>query len=121
MNEYKIKKETLLDAISASKNMYPKEFMCFLSSTKNNNLIDEIVLFPTYNSENSASVNLHDIPIGMNITGSLHSHPSGHIIPSKADLKFFRLYEINIIIASKMDFYFKVFNKFGEEISIDLV
>lgn len=120
-SKFKIKNNTLQDAIDASIEMYPLEFMCFLSSKAQNNVIDELIIFPTYNGPDAASVDLNSIPIGMGIIGSLHSHPSNYIIPSKADLEFFRRYDINIIIGSNNRRNYKVFNKNGEKILLEVI
>lgn len=116
---FKLKKSLIIDAFDSAKKMHPKEFMCFLSSTKN--IIDEIILFPTQNDENSASINLNDIPFGVGIIGSLHSHPNNYIKPSNADLNFFKRYEINIIIGTDFWNNYKVFDKNGKEIFLELI
>lgn len=116
----KIKKKLIIDAFNSAKKMHPKEFMCFLSSIKKN-IIDEIILFPTENDENSASINLNDIPLGLGIIGSLHSHPNNYIKPSNADLNFFKHYEINIIIGTDSWKNYKIFDKNGKEIFLELV
>lgn len=93
-----IKKSVIEDALLASQNCSPKEFMCFLGGNKKTQEIIEIVLLPTYNTENSASINFNVMPFDDEICGSLHSHPNGIASPSKADLAFFKRYHLNAII-----------------------
>jgi len=119
--KYKIKKDLLGDIFVSVREMFPNEFMCFVGSSNSNNIIDEIVLFPTYNSTNSTSINLNNIPLDSGIIGSLHSHPSSYLTPSKADLKFFLRYEINIIFGVNNENNYKIFDKFGKEIELEVI
>lgn len=118
---YKIKKQLIIDSFKASKKMFPKEFMCFLSSENNDDIIDEIILFPTQNDEESASIDLNNIPMGLQIIGSLHSHPNNFIKPSNADLNFFKRYKINIIIGVNNENNFKIFDDQGKEIFLEII
>lgn len=67
---------------------HPYEFAGLLRET--DGIIDELNLLPgTVSGEESASLFLDMMPLDTHIAGSVHSHPSGHIRPSQADLGFF--------------------------------
>ena len=95
---WKIKKSVLINASTAATNYLPDEFMCFLGGNKKEQLIEELVFLPTENSPYSASINEYTIPFDDTIIGTLHSHPTGTRTPSQADKRFFRKYELNIIM-----------------------
>jgi proteasome lid subunit RPN8/RPN11 len=63
---------------------------------------------------------LHMLPIDFSIIGTVHSHPSGIPIPSKADLELFDKYgKIHIIVASPFnESSWKAYTYTGEEIEI---
>jgi len=100
---WQIKKSVLINAMSAAKNYYPDEFMCFLGGDRKTKTINEIVLVPTENTKNSASINELTIPFDETIVGTLHSHPNENNTPSNADKKFFRKYTLNIILGYPYD------------------
>lgn len=118
--KFKIKKDLLESIYLSVKKMYPLEFMCFIGSSKNNSIIDEIILFPTQNNENSASIDLNNIPFNSGVIGSVHSHPNNFLHPSKADLNFFLKYEINIIFGTINKENYKIFDKFGTQINLEV-
>jgi proteasome lid subunit RPN8/RPN11 len=93
-----IKKSVLEDLIQASKNYLPDEFLCFLAGNKKAKSISEIILIPTQNGKTFSSINLYNMPIDNDLVGSVHSHPNGFTLPSKADKLFFKRFKINIII-----------------------
>jgi proteasome lid subunit RPN8/RPN11 len=100
---WKIKKTLIEDACNAAKNYYPKEFMCFLGGEKKTQTIKEIVLMPTENTEESASINENVIPFDETIIGTIHSHPGTSNKPSQEDKKFFKKYLINAIICKPFE------------------
>jgi proteasome lid subunit RPN8/RPN11 len=69
--------------------LYPKEMVLLLRGEKKKNLvrIHELVVPPlaTYGS-NFANIPLRMLPMDFSIVGTVHSHPSGDLTPSTADL-----------------------------------
>ena len=119
---WKIKKSVLLNAITASTNFMPDEFMCFLGGNPKEETIYEIIFLPTHNNENSASINEYTIPFDDSIVGTLHSHPKSNSSPSLADKKFFRKYLLNAILGypffiENASFY----NEKGENTKIQII
>ncbi len=90
-NVHSIKKRTLRMILEASKSSYPNEFGALLRAEKG--IIHELILVPgTESGERSALFKLHMMPLDFTIVGTVHSHPSGAIYPSGADLELWRRY-----------------------------
>jgi len=82
--------EELLQAVfEGARRLYPKETILLLrgKKTKNTIKVSELVVPPlaTYGSE-FANILLHMLPMDFSIIGTVHSHPSGNLNPSTADL-----------------------------------
>ena len=118
-----IRKGTLDAILLAAKNTFPDEFLALLSSKGKNNVIDEYVLLPAIYGKTFSSIRLDLVPYDSSLRGSVHSHPYGKAMPSRADLRAFRaMGEIHLIIASPFNFdSFNAFNKAGKEIELKVV
>jgi len=82
--------EELLRAVfEGARRLYPREIVLLLRGEKKKNLIkiSELVVPPlaTYGSD-FADIPLHMLPMDFSIVGTVHSHPSGNLTPSTADL-----------------------------------
>jgi proteasome lid subunit RPN8/RPN11 len=67
---------------------HPYEFAGLL--LESDGVIDELNLLPgTVSGEASANLFLDMMPLSTHVAGSVHSHPSGNIRPSDADISFF--------------------------------
>ncbi|MDD3083961.1 MAG: Mov34/MPN/PAD-1 family protein [Candidatus ainarchaeum sp.] len=119
---WKIKKNLINDIIQSSKNYLPEEFLCFLSGNEEKKEINEIVLIPTQNGNDYSSINIYNMPIDKTIIGSLHSHPNGLPIASKADKKFFERFKINIIIGiTQVETKINAYDNKSNKINIKIV
>jgi proteasome lid subunit RPN8/RPN11 len=83
----------LLEAIlESARRLHPRETILLLRGKRRKNLIEIsdflIPPFATYGQGFSA-LQLHMLPIDFSIVGMAHSHPSGALIPSSADLNNF--------------------------------
>ncbi len=88
-NIHSIRKRTLKMILEASKSSYPEEFGAILRAKKG--VIHELILLPgTVAGERSALFKLHMLPVDFSVVGTVHSHPSGAVYPSGADLDLFR-------------------------------
>jgi len=87
-----ISQELLQAIFEGARGLYPKETILLLRGEKKNNLItiSELVVPPlaTY-GRSFANIRLHMLPIDFSIVGTVHSHPSGNLKPSTADLNHF--------------------------------
>jgi proteasome lid subunit RPN8/RPN11 len=82
--------EDLLQAVfEGARRLYPREIILLLRGRKKKNLIkvSEVVVPPlaTYGS-GFANIPIHMLPMDFSVVGTVHSHPSGNLTPSNADL-----------------------------------
>ena len=83
-----IRQEILSLLLKMARASHPREFVALLR--ERDGLIDEVNMLPgTVVREDSASLLFDMMPLDTHIAGSAHSHPSGPIRPSDADLAFF--------------------------------
>lgn len=117
-----IKRATLRMVLEASKETYPNEFSATLRAK--DGIIDEIILLPgTLQGETSAILQLHMLPIDYTVVGSVHSHPSGVIVPSDADLQLFEKFgRVHIIVGQPFDMgSWRAFDFRGAEVDLEVV
>lgn len=83
-----IRENILSLLLRMARDSHPNEFVALLR--ERDGLIDEVNLLPgTIAGEDSASLFFDMMPLDTHVAGSAHSHPSGPILPSDADLAFF--------------------------------
>ncbi|TGC08778.1 metal-dependent protease of the PAD1/JAB1 superfamily [Methanolobus halotolerans] len=82
-----IARETLGFILEVSRSTYPNEFAGLLEA-KDGIITDVLILPGTESSEINAVLKLFMMP-NISAVGSVHSHPSSAIRPSKADLRLF--------------------------------
>ena len=119
---WKIKQNTLLDLLEASKNLYPREYASLLGGDVKEQLVFEYVIPPVLSGKSFAAIDLVSIPIHKSIIGSIHSHPVGRGNASRADVKLFRRYLINLIFYhpfGKTDFV--AYGSNGEPMEVAIV
>ena len=85
--------KSLLEAIlENAKMLHPKETILLLRGKRQKNLIEisELIVPPlaTY-GQGFATIPTHMLPIDFSVVGTVHSHPSGNLKPSPADLNHF--------------------------------
>jgi len=94
-------------AREAARDTHPNEYMGFLRGEPARNfdldrtgtVITEVLIVPgTRSDETSATVDNNMIPNDSRAVGSIHSHPSGAIRPSDADLDTFGQGRVHIIL-----------------------
>lgn len=85
---YAIKAKVVELILAASRETYPNEFSAALKAEAG--IITEVVMLPgTLQGEAAAILQLHMLPVNYGCVGTVHSHPSGVIRPSTADLRLF--------------------------------
>ncbi|MEM3774768.1 MAG: Mov34/MPN/PAD-1 family protein [Candidatus Bathyarchaeia archaeon] len=85
--------QTLMEAIlENAKLLYPKETILLLRGEKSKDAIKitGLIVPPlaTY-GQGFANIPTHMLPMDFSIIGTVHSHPSGNLMPSPADLNHF--------------------------------
>ena len=97
-----IARETLEFILGVSKSTAPNEFAGLLRA--DDGIITEVVVLPgTESSEVSAVMHIYMLPM-ISVAGSVHSHPTSNIRPSKQDLSLFaRTGNCHIIVGFPYD------------------
>jgi proteasome lid subunit RPN8/RPN11 len=89
-----------------AKSSYPHEFggLLRVDQQQKHTIVELVILPGTISGDAHAIFKLHMMPIDYTIVGTVHSHPSPHPYPSKADLALFDKYgKIHIITATPYD------------------
>lgn len=92
-----IARDTLKFILEASRSSLPVEFAGLLQAE--DEIITEVLILPgTESSRMSAFIRLYMLP-NMQVAGSVHSHPSGALVPSEPDIQLFsRTGDYHIIV-----------------------
>jgi len=109
-----IARDTIWFILEASASSHPLEFAGLLQADED--VITEVLILPgTESSRMSALVRLYMLP-NMQVVGSAHSHPSGDLRPSEADILFFsRTGDYHIIAGPPYDEHsYACYNANGE-------
>jgi proteasome lid subunit RPN8/RPN11 len=91
-NAISISQELLQTIFEGAKSLYPKETILMLRGEKKKGIIaiTELLVPPLANyGRGFANIRLHMLPMDFSIVGTAHSHPSGNLTPSHADLNHF--------------------------------
>lgn len=85
-----ISRRTLTSALASARSAYPNEFGGVLRAEPPG-VIGELLLLPgTTAGRRHANFQLYMLPADLSVVGTVHSHPSGALHPSDADLQLFR-------------------------------
>jgi proteasome lid subunit RPN8/RPN11 len=119
-----INKELLEAILEGARRLYPKETMLLLRGRKSKKSVEinDLLIPPlaTY-GRGFSSLPLHMLPMDFSIVGTAHSHPSGNLMPSHADLNHF--FGVVLMITA---FPFRnkenvaVYNRGGEKLTLQV-
>ena len=85
-----ISRQVLESALASARSSYPNEFGGVLRADPPG-VIGELLLLPgTTAGRRHANFQLYMLPVDLTVVGTVHSHPSGALHPSDADLRLFR-------------------------------
>ena len=85
-----ITRRALSSALASARSAYPNEFGGVLRAEPPG-VISELLLLPgTTAGHSHANFRLYMLPADLTVVGTIHSHPSGALHPSDADLQLFR-------------------------------
>lgn len=116
--------ELLMTIFEGAKRLCPRETILLLRGKKKKNMItiSELVVPPLANyGQGFAQIRLHMLPMDFSIVGTAHSHPSGNLSPSPADLNHF----IGVVLMI-VGFPFKdeknvaIYNRAGEKLALQV-
>ena len=122
MPDIKIRRELLETLFALGKSQHPNEFLAILK--QKDGIIEEFELAPgTISGKSSAAFDTFMMPLDTNTAGSAHSHPSGAVRPSDADLRFFpKTGRYHIIIGAPYnEDTWKAFHANGEPVLIEVI
>ncbi|HTT74294.1 MAG TPA: Mov34/MPN/PAD-1 family protein [Thermoplasmata archaeon] len=86
----RITRHALDSALASARSAYPNEFGGVLRAEPPG-VISELLLIPGGTAgRRHANFHLYMLPADLSVTGTVHSHPSGALHPSEADLMLFR-------------------------------
>ena len=86
----RITRRTLASALASARSAFPNEFGGVLRADPPG-VISELLLLPgTTAGRRHANFQLYMLPADLTVVGTVHSHPSGALHPSDADLRLFR-------------------------------
>jgi proteasome lid subunit RPN8/RPN11 len=116
--------ELLMTIFEGARRLYPRETILLLRGKKKKDVttISELVVPPLANyGQGFAQIRLHMLPMDFSIVGTAHSHPSGNLSPSPADLNHF----IGVVLII-VGFPFKdeknvaIYNRAGEKLALQV-
>lgn len=93
--ELVILEEVFADIQELARGAYPREFVAFLDGTvrkvdgRSVAFVEGLSIVMYEANHYSTSFNMHDLPTLHGAVGTVHSHPSGSIRPSRADIGLF--------------------------------
>jgi proteasome lid subunit RPN8/RPN11 len=85
-----ITRRCLDSALACARSAYPNEFGGVLRADPPGTISDLLLLPGTTAGRRHANFQLYMLPVDLGVAGTVHSHPSGALHPSQADLTLFR-------------------------------
>jgi len=85
-----ITRRCLDSALACARSSYPNEFGGILRADPPGTISDLLLLPGTTAGRRHANFQLYMMPVDLAVSGTVHSHPSGALHPSEADLNLFR-------------------------------
>jgi len=85
-----ITRHCLDSALACARSAYPNEFGGILRADEPGVITDLLLLPGTTAGRRHANFQLYMLPVDLGVSGTVHSHPSGALHPSDADLNLFR-------------------------------
>jgi proteasome lid subunit RPN8/RPN11 len=85
-----ITRRCLDSALACARSAYPNEFGGVLRADPPGIIADLLLLPGTTAGRRHANFQLYMLPVDLGVSGTVHSHPSGALHPSEADLRLFR-------------------------------
>jgi proteasome lid subunit RPN8/RPN11 len=126
-----IARETMQFVLDACEESHPDEYMGFLRAEdarqlgldERGQVITDVLVIPgTESNPVSATVKSTMKPNDLKSVGSVHSHPSGALRPSDADLDTFGQGEVHIIVGAPYGWgNWKAFDSRGEQTHLDVL
>jgi proteasome lid subunit RPN8/RPN11 len=116
--------ELLQTIFEGARRLHPRETILLLRGKRKKNYItiSELVVPPLANyGQGFAQIRLHMLPMDFSIVGTAHSHPSGNLSPSSADLNHFVGLLLMIVgFPFKDEKNVAIYNRAGEKLALQV-
>ncbi len=86
----RITRRVLDSALASAGSAYPNEFGGVLRADPPGTISELLLLPGTTAGRRHANFQLYMLPVDLTVVGTVHSHPSGALHPSEADVRLFR-------------------------------
>lgn len=118
-----IKRHVLRSILAGGSSSYPKEFGAILRSEEAGVITDLLLIPGTTSGNRHANFQFYMLPVDLSVVGTVHSHPSGALHPSSADITLFRHWgRVHIITGTPFrEWSWKAYNNLGEEVELKVV
>jgi proteasome lid subunit RPN8/RPN11 len=118
-----ISRRALTSALASARSSYPNEFGGVLRADPPG-VIGELLMLPgTTAGRRHANFQLYMLPADLTVVGTVHSHPSGALHPSDADLRLFRSWgRRHLILGAPFESWsWRAYDGNGNETSLSVV
>ncbi|HTT35843.1 MAG TPA: Mov34/MPN/PAD-1 family protein [Thermoplasmata archaeon] len=85
-----ITRRCLASALACARSAFPNEFGGILRADEPGTITELLLLPGTTAGRRHANFQLYMLPVDLGVAGTVHSHPSGALHPSDADVSLFR-------------------------------
>jgi proteasome lid subunit RPN8/RPN11 len=118
-----ITRRCLDSALACAASAYPNEFGGILRADSPGTISELLLLPGTTAGHRHANFQLYMMPIDLGTAGTVHSHPSGALHPSEADVRLFRHWgRRHLILGYPYSAgQWRAYDGNGNEVSIDVV
>jgi proteasome lid subunit RPN8/RPN11 len=118
-----ITRHCLDSALACAKSAFPNEFGGILRSDPPGTISELLLLPGTTAGRRHANFQLYMLPVGIGTAGTVHSHPSGALHPSEADVRLFSHWGRRHIIlgAPFTSGSWRAYDSNGQETTIEVV
>ncbi len=118
-----IRRSTLASLLATGAAAYPNEFGGVLRSEEPGIVTDLLLIPGSTAGRRHANFQLYMLPADLTVVGTVHSHPSGAIYPSSADVSLFRNWgRFHIIVGTPFrERSWHAFDNSGEQIPCEVV
>ncbi|MCI4346755.1 MAG: Mov34/MPN/PAD-1 family protein [Thermoplasmata archaeon] len=118
-----ITRRCLDSALACAASSYPNEFGGILRADPSDTISELLLLPGTTAGRRHANFQLYMLPADLSVTGTVHSHPSGALHPSDADVTLFRHWgRRHLILGSPFGAgSWRAYDGNGREISLEVV
>jgi proteasome lid subunit RPN8/RPN11 len=118
-----VTRRCLDSALACARSAYPNEFGGVLRADEPGQITDLLLVPGTTAGRRHANFMLYMLPVDLGVAGTVHSHPSGALHPSEADLRLFRHWgQRHIILGAPYGpGNWRAYDGNGEETSLDVL